>query len=145
MPKESAWVEGFVSECDELGLPKEAAAELLKTAVQLSMCEDEHFAEAFTAEMEKSGGLPTALLAAPAGILGFLGLQKLVDAIRKNWGRNPEETALLTQMEDALGHPDPGKLVEQMDILRRASHRSRTPIGGEYTDPLLGGPRSDYY
>lgn len=156
------WVEGFVSECEDMGMPKEAAVELLKVAMQLSMCQDENFVDGFQKEMEKSAGLGRALgsgvdalfsggmrapawAAAPASILGFLGLQKLVDAFQQNWQRSPQEAALLEQMGGALSHPDPKRLVEQLDLMRRAGHKLDTPIGGSYADPLLGGGDNDYY
>ena len=151
MPDQEKWIEGFVAECAELGIPKEGAAVLLKVAAQLAMCEDENFVAGFTAEMEKNAGLTTALLkspawlAAPGAILGYLGLQQLVDAFRQNWRRSPEESALLGQMQGAMSHPDPSRLVEQMDIMRRTAHRMRSPVGGSYSDPLLGGGREFAY
>ena len=153
MPQEndSAWLEGFISECDELGLPKEGAEVLLKTAAQLSMCEDENFSAGFKAEMEKEGGVMSSVLrspawaAGPASILSFLGLQGLMDAFRRNWRRSPEESSMLSQMGDSIGHPDPSRLVEQMDLARRGVHRARTPVGGSYQDPLLGGDYRDDY
>lgn len=159
--KQSAWVEGFVAECAELGIPKEGAAVLIKVAAQLAMCEDENFVAGFKAEMEKSAGMGTAVgkgidalvgagmrapawASIPAGILGFIGAQQLADAVRRRWGRSPEETAILQQLEGADVHPDPGALLEQLDLMRRSGHGLRTPLGGRYTDPLLGGGGRDF-
>jgi hypothetical protein len=148
-----AWLEGFISECNELGLQKESAAVLLKVASQLSMCDDEHFVASFKATMEKDAGFANlagralqspAWMAGPTSILGYLGLQQLIDSFRQNWRRSPEEASMLGQMQDSSGHPDPSRLVEQLDLLRRSSHRTRSPVGGRYSDPLLGGGVQDF-
>ena len=51
---EQAWLEGFVNEAAAMGLDKEAAHELLKTAVRRDMMEsDPAFAAGFQGELEK--------------------------------------------------------------------------------------------
>ena len=53
---EQAWLDGFVNEAAAMGLDKDAAHELLKTAVRRDMMEsDPAFAAGFQGELEKAG------------------------------------------------------------------------------------------
>jgi hypothetical protein len=150
--KQSSWLEGFVDACMEVGLPKEAAASLLNTAAQLDMCQDENFVTGFqeelnkcAEEMDKSGGVFSTLAnmpawaSVPSGILGFVGLQNLLQEARRNWRRSPEEAAILEQLSEAEDYPDLNQLVENLGLQQRMRYMQDVPAGGSYSDPLLGG------
>lgn len=145
--RDNLWFEGFVEACVESGLSKEAAVSLLKTAAQLDMCRDQNFVEGFQAELEKDAGALTTLakspawLSVPSSILGFVGLQNLLDEVQRNWRRSPEQAALLEQLEQAGDYPDLDALLQGLDLSRRAQYMQDVPYGGEYQDPLISGMR----
>jgi len=128
------WLDGFAGEAQKQGLDQEGAAALLKAAGTIDMLTDQNFLDGFQGELEKQGGL----LSSPAiGMLLAYLASKAYGGFQKRWGRSPEQTRLLEQMEEAAGAPDPGRRIGEMAVAGRRRFAARAPAGTLTYDPVV--------
>jgi hypothetical protein len=139
---EQAWLEGFISEAAAMGLDKQAAQELLKTAVRRELMESNPaFATGFQQEMKKlaaMGGAATAKLLAALGLGGAatLGGKELFDRFRTHIDRSPEQQQLVNMMRGGLWSGNPEDLAANMNFMVGQQMANRaTRRGGNYFDP----------
>lgn len=140
---EQAWLEGFINEAAAMGLDKQAAQELLKTAVRRELLEtNPAFAEGFQQELtklamdKKAVGWPALL-----GLLGLgggatLGGKELVDRLRTHIDRSPEQQQLVNMMRGGMWQGNPEDLAANMHFMVGQQMANRaTRRGGNYFDP----------
>ena len=156
---EQSWLEGFVSEAANMGLTKQAAHELLRTAARRDLMDtDPAFAEGYQKEMEKQGisGGQLAGLLALLGIGGgvALGGQEFLRNAMAPWGRNPAEQARYHMLRQGTrmfgGNPDEAIELGSGMIGRELQNRTQQhggvymPQGSPQWGSYLYGNRHPY-
>ena len=129
-PYSPEWVEGFITEACDMGLSKDQAQRLLKTASMMELSKDPGFKAGYDAEMQKQGGAlgtlgkamwghpaASALAALAAGYGGY-------QAIRPHWNMNPEQQELYNSIQ--WGNPE-----RWDDIAQNFAHNKEQRRGNE--------------